>query len=89
MGHVIGIDTTYTGNPVSFSTVSGGIMKSIIAPITYSQDLHGYANPWPGGGGKNLLPPPATNETRTYAGITIVAEKGVYKITGTATAEHI
>ena len=56
MGHVIGIDTTYTGNPVSFSTVSGGIMKSIIAPITYSQDLHGYANPWPGGGGKNKLP---------------------------------
>jgi hypothetical protein len=28
-------------------------VKVGIAPV---QDLHGYANPWPGGGGKNLIP---------------------------------
>lgn len=53
MGHVIGIDTTYTGNPVSFNAAQGGTMKSIVVPFTYTQDLHGYANPWPGGGGVN------------------------------------
>ena len=53
MGHVIGIDTTYTGNPVSFNAAQGGTMKSIVVPFTYTQDLHGYAKPWPGGGGVN------------------------------------
>jgi len=53
MGHVIGIDTTYTGNPVSFNAVNGGTMKSVSVPLTPTQDLHGYSNPWPAGGGVN------------------------------------
>jgi hypothetical protein len=53
MGHVIGIDTTYTGNPVSFNAAQGGTMKSIVVPLTYTQDLHGYDHPWPAGGGVN------------------------------------
>lgn len=55
MGNVIGVDTSYTGNPVSFVAANGGTMKSISVPLTYTQDLHGYANPWPGGGGDNLI----------------------------------
>ena len=30
-------------------------LKSLTAAITPLQDLHGYANPWPAGGGKNKL----------------------------------
>lgn len=56
MGNVIGVDTSYTGNPVSFVAANGGTMKSISVPLTYTQDLHGYDSPWPAGGGKNLLP---------------------------------
>lgn len=55
MGHAIGTDTTYTGNPVSFNAVNGGTMKSISVPLTYSQDLHGYDHPWGPGGGVNLF----------------------------------
>lgn len=53
MGNVIGVDTSYTGNPVSFVAANGGTMKSVSVPLTYSQDLHGYDHPWPAGGGKN------------------------------------
>ena len=63
MGHVIGTDTTYTGNPVSFNAVNGGKMKSISVPFSYTQDLHGYANPWPAGGGKNILPDISRNSS--------------------------
>lgn len=55
MGHAIGTDTTYTGNPVSFSAAHGGTMKSISVPLTYTQDLHGYDHPWAAGGGVNLF----------------------------------
>ena len=66
MGHVIGTDTTYTGNPVSFNAVNGGKMKSISVPFSYTQDLHGYSNPWPAGGGKNKLNPLATYKGCSY-----------------------
>lgn len=91
MGHVIGIDTTYTGNPVSFSTVSGGTMKSIVAPLTYSQDLHGYANPWPAGGGKNLFPLTEwfqAGYTSTYHGVTMtINADGSITLSGTASPQ--
>lgn len=57
-----------------------------IEPI---QDLNGYANPWPAGGGVNKLPNNATNETKSLNGVQIKAENGVYTITGTPTAEGV
>ena len=84
MGHVIGFDTTYTGNPVSFNAAHGGTMKSIVAPLTYTQDLHGYANPWPAGGGVNIMPTSAA-ATKTNNGVTIATTgNGVYTFSGTA-----
>lgn len=47
---------TYTGNPASFTGVSGDTISSLSAPFHPIQDLHGYAKPWPGGGGVNKLP---------------------------------
>lgn len=46
---------TVTGNPVNFSAPNGGKLDSVSVQIIPTQDLHGYANPWPGGGGTNLL----------------------------------
>lgn len=42
-----------TGDLVSFDTNIPDAIESLIAYITAVQDLHGYDNPWPGGGGKN------------------------------------
>lgn len=47
--------TTYTGDVVQFDGVTGASITSLSTTITPTQDLHGYANPWPAGGGKNLV----------------------------------
>ena len=46
---------TVTGNHVNFSAPNGGKLDSVSVQIIPTQDLHGYANPWPAGGGKNLF----------------------------------
>lgn len=54
-------------------------MQIEIAPV---QDLHGYDNPWPAGGGKNKLPLPVAT---TQDGITLVRnDDGSVTLTGTA-----
>lgn len=58
-----GLDTKA---PVILETVSGAIasfddgadsmpIRKLVAQIEPVQDLHGYDNPWPAGGGKNLI----------------------------------
>lgn len=44
---------TATGSLITFDAPSGGVFDSLSVPITPIQDLHGYANPWPAGGGVN------------------------------------
>ena len=46
---------TITGAIVHFISKRARAIKSLIANISYTQDLHGYDSPWPAGGGKNLL----------------------------------
>ena len=50
-----------SGDMVSFNTNIPDAIDSLIAYITAVQDLHGYNNPWPAGGGKNILPLTITN----------------------------
>lgn len=50
-----GATTTYTGSSVQFDGITGASITSLSTTITPTQDLHGYANPWPGGGGKNKI----------------------------------
>lgn len=57
------IDNAYitdTAGPAAILTIPDGAdnipVKSLVASIKPVQDLHGYANPWPAGGGKNKLP---------------------------------
>ena len=49
------------------------------------QDLHGYANPWPAGGGVNKLPP-MVDGTYEGNGVKAVVVNGVATLSGTATA---
>lgn len=44
---------TITGAIVHFIAKRARAVKSLIANISYTQDLNGYDSPWPAGGGKN------------------------------------
>lgn len=58
-------------------------VDELVVGIEPVQDLHGYDNPWPAGGGKNVLAPVVSS---TLNGITCtVAEDGTVTLNGTAT----
>ena len=48
---------TASGSIVSIADGADRPVKSLVAQIEPVQDLHGYGKPWPGGAGKNLIPP--------------------------------
>lgn len=61
--------TEYTGSMVTFNN---GLIYDLSADIEPIQDLHGYANPWPGGGGANMLDPDkSSRSTATVYGMDI------------------
>lgn len=68
-------DVTLTGEAsgaiASFSDALDASIKSCIAAITPTQDLHGYDRPWAGGAGRNLLP-------MTVDGIKAIANQGTW-----------
>lgn len=58
--------------------------SSIVCDINSAQDLHGYSNPWPAGGGKNKCPLPTAG---TQNGVTLaVNADGTITLTGTSSA---
>ena len=60
---------------------------SVKAYVEPAQDLHGYDNPWPAGGGVNQLPC-GSAFTVTENGITLKSDgRGTYTLSGTATAD--
>ena len=64
-----------------------GLPMALTIGIEPVQDLHGYDSPWPGEGGKNLLPP-LTAETKN--GVTLAISDGVITLntaSGGATAD--
>lgn len=63
---------TATGSLITLDAPSGGIFDSLSVPITPTQDLHGYANPWPGGGGKNILPDISRNSSGYNVSVSFV-----------------
>ena len=62
---------TITGAIVSFFAKKSKPVKELIAAINPVQDLHGYDNPWPAGGGKNLLKPTLTTTTEGNVTFTV------------------
>ena len=51
------VKRSYTGGVVSFRVAAPVFFDSFAVQINPVQDLNGYDNPWPGGGGKNLCNP--------------------------------
>ena len=47
--------STYTGTVVTFTGTATDKVASLSVSMSPSQDLHGYASPWPGGGGTNKI----------------------------------
>lgn len=75
-----------SGDVVSFDTNIPDAIESLIAYITALQDLNGYDNPWPAGGGKNILVYPYVDSTKTTKDVTFtVNNDGSITMSGTAT----
>lgn len=88
MAYIYDDSQTYTGEIVNFTSTDKAQITSISVPLTYTQDLHGYANPWPGGGGKNKFL--TTLETGTKNQVTATVDSdGFIHLSGTASATTI
>jgi len=79
---------TASGSIASFSDGAELPIKSLTVDIEPIQDLNGYDNPWPAGGGKNLLNPVVYEGfPKTLNGITTVLNSdGTFTLNGTANA---
>ena len=51
-----GVLKTVTGNPIHILDALAKPVQALSVALEPIQDLHGYDNPWPAGGGKNKLP---------------------------------
>ena len=78
---------TASGSIANFTDGAEGIpVKSLSVDLEPIQDLNGYDNPWPAGGGKNILP--HSGSTTTTNGITFTMNAdGTVTASGTATAQ--
>lgn len=93
---VTGLDTkapvileTASGAIASFNDGADGMpIKKLVAQIEPVQDLHGYSNPWPAGGGKNKLNNTATTTTSNGVTFTVNAD-GSVSCSGTATGTAV
>lgn len=86
---IVGGDVTGAGSGaiVSFSDGADNIpLKSFIAQINPTQDLHGYDKPWAGGAGKNKLDLTTIYPYKREMGVTItVNSDGTFTFNGTTT----
>ena len=84
---VLSTDTqTYAGGLVTFTATDRASISSLSVPFSPIQDLHGYANPWPGGGGKNAMPSGEAG-TKESKGITVTSDgHGHYTVSGTSSS---
>ena len=71
---------------ISISDAKAKPAKSLVVGMEPIQDLHGYENPWPAGGGKNKINPILyTGFPKIESGITAVLNNdGTFTLNGTA-----
>lgn len=83
-----GATETFSGSIITFENPGGATVTALSAAINPVQDLHGYSNPWPAGGGKNLLQNTGTSKTEN--GITwTVNTDGTISAKGTASGNSL
>ena len=73
---------TATGPIVTFTADAETLIKDLTVDINPIQDLHGYANPWVGGAGKNLLD---LSKTSVFSNCTISNGTVTASVTDTKT----
>jgi hypothetical protein len=79
------ITPTESTDLVTFTALEEVPLTKLEVGLSSSQDLHGYDNPWPGGGGKNKFNVTAVSKEQN--GITFtVNDDGSVKISGIASA---
>lgn len=86
---VIPVEKTITGNPIHITDALAKPVQALSISLEPIQDLNGYDNPWPSGGGKNKFDIAASfteGEVITNSGITATFSKGYLKVTGTNTS---
>lgn len=69
---------------VSFETAKAKLVKSLLIDLQPIQDLHGYDNPWPAGGGVSKCPSFANGTHTMTNGLTVTIQDGEITINGTA-----
>lgn len=76
---------TASGAVVSVNDAIAGEVGALTVGINPVQDLHGYSNPWPAGGGINKLPPAGSTTPVTNGNLTVTPyADGHYHIKKTA-----
>lgn len=79
------LETEYTGtNLASFTETNQGELNSLEVNMAPIQDLHGYDNPWPAGGGVSKCPSFANGTHTMTNGITVTIQDGEITLDGTA-----
>ena len=81
------IVSSASGAIASFPDGAESTAKELVVGIEPVQDLHGQDSPYPPGGGKNILPYPFPETTKTTNGITYTDNgDGSVTVNGTATS---
>ena len=69
---------------VSFNAIHAAALKSLLVTLTPQQNLNGYSNPWPAGGGANILPTASASNAHDLNGVTATfSEDGTITLNGT------
>ena len=75
---------TASGSIASFPDGAAMPVIDCSVAVAPNQDLHGYDNPWPAGGGVNKYPESAISGTNNA--VTVTQNGGSYSLSGTASA---
>ncbi len=80
------VEKTVSGSIVTVTDALAAPAVALSTAINPVQDLHGYANPWPAGGGKNLFKPIASPIEKNGVTIEMTAD-GEFWVHGTPTIQ--
>lgn len=83
------IISSASGSIAHFEDGSDSDAVDVVAHIEPVQDLHGYDNPWPAGGGKNLFNPESTSNEWVSVGNEITTVLGAKSVRSNALAGDI
>ena len=91
---IVGAYVQESATPGAIVTIDDGAddvpLKDLKVNLAINQPLHGQANPYPAGGGKNLIPNKLFNDVPSISvagGLTMTVDGYKFKFNGTSTAQ--